>query len=478
MATPLETSPEVDRFSNLPNEIAHHLLSLLSFKDFTRVGCVSKRCRRLHLSAPSIKFCEFSDVTNISSCDVHKRLLDSFDRFLNQRGDNKIRSFHFSWCFRSLSGILEDEGMPNCYCDDIRLNAWIDNAVRCNVEVVQIVNSAPDWYHRLPSSLLLCQSLRSLLVDGKAYIGREVTSSTFSNLEYLELKNVMIENDKEFWKWVSYSCKCIKDLHLEGVSGGKDIIIDSSSLESFSFKSLFIHSARADSCNLNISGDRLEKINIKRVARDSSIMISAPNLKRLCCHGSFARQHNFGELPCLEIADISADSFFNKVNHLALFGLLCSIPRVEVLILSEPIVKAVLEQGFMSVQLDCVRYLRLIHLVLTDDLIPALIALLGVMPNLSCLYIKSMPTTRCEESNCAGFDMEFWKVQNLAFIDKIKEVTLDICHGSNVLEFARYILEHAQNLEKVVLYHFPDQCDDVKKLQSQMISNPIVLLHQ
>ncbi|KAK9921278.1 hypothetical protein M0R45_029796 [Rubus argutus] len=333
--------------------------------------------------------------------------------------------------------------MPNCYCDDIRLNAWIDNAVRCNVEVVQIVNSAPDWYHRLPSSLLLCQSLRSLLVDGKAYIGREVTSSTFSNLEYLELKNVMIENDKEFWKWVSYSCKCIKDLHLEGVSGGKDIIIDSSSLESFSFKSLFIHSARADSCNLNISG-----------------------------------QHNFGELPCLEIADISADSFFNKVNHLALFGLLCSIPRVEVLILSEPIVKAVLEQGFMSVQLDCVRYLRLTDLVLTDDLIPALIALLGVMPNLSCLYIKSMTTRRCEESNCAGFDMEFWKVQNLAFIDKIKEVTLDICHGSNVLEFARYILEHAQNLEKVVLYHFPDQCDNVKKLQSQMISNPIVLLHQ
>ena len=69
-------------------------------------------------------------------------------------------------------------------------------------------------------------------------------------------------------------------------------------------------------------------------------------------------------------------------------------------------------------------------------------------------------------------------MQNLAFIDKIKVVILDIFHGSNVLEFARYILEHAQNLEKVVLYHFPDQCDDVKKLQSQMISNPIVLLHQ
>jgi hypothetical protein len=235
--------------------------------------------------------------------------------------------------------MFEDEGMPNCYCDDIRLNVWIDNAVRCNVEVVQIVNSSPDWYQRLPSSLLLCQSLRSLLVDGEAFIGREVTSSTLSNLEYLELKNVEIENDKEFWEWVSYSCKCIKDLHLEGVSGGKDIIIDSSSLESFSFYSPFLLSVGAYSCNLNISGDRLEKISINGVATDSSFMISAPNLKRLRWHGSLARQHNFGELPCLEIADISADSFVNKVNHLALFGLLCSIPRVEVLILSEPIVK-------------------------------------------------------------------------------------------------------------------------------------------
>ncbi|KAK9921294.1 hypothetical protein M0R45_029811 [Rubus argutus] len=426
MATPPETSPEVDRFSNLPNEIAHHILSLLSFKDFTRVGCVSKRCKRLHLSAPSIKFCEFSNVTNISSCDVHKMLLDSFDRFLNQRGDNKIRSFHFSWCFRSfLSDMFEDEGMSNCYCDDdVRLNAWIDSAVRCNVEVVQIVNSSPDWYQRLSSSLLLCQSLRSLLVDGKAFIGCEVTSSTLSNLEYLELKNVMIDNDKEFWEWVSYSCKCLKDLHLEGVSGGKDIIIESSSLESFSFNSAcFLEGPY--SCNLNISGDRLEKISINGVATGSSFMISAPNLKRLRWHGSLARQHNFGELPCLEIADISADSLFDEVNHLALFGLLCSIPRVKVLILSEPVVKAVLEQGFMSVQLDCVRYLRLKFLMLTDDLIPALITLLGVMPDLSYLLVNSMPIL-CDESKCAGFDMEFWKVQNLAFVDKIKEVTLDV----------------------------------------------------
>lgn len=74
--------------------------------------------------------------------------------------------------------------------------------------------------------------------------------------------------------------------------------------------------------------------------------------------------------------------------------------------------------------------------------------------------------------------MEFWKVQNLAFIDKMKVVTLDVCHGSNGLEFARYILEHAQNLEKVVIYHFPDQCDDVMKLQSQMISAAIVHFHQ
>lgn len=45
-----------DRFSNLPDEVAHHILSFITFKDLTRVGSVSKRCREFYVSVPSVRF--------------------------------------------------------------------------------------------------------------------------------------------------------------------------------------------------------------------------------------------------------------------------------------------------------------------------------------------------------------------------------------------------------------------------------------
>ena len=48
--------------------------------------------------------------------------------------------------------------------------------------------------------------------------------------------------------------------------------------------------------------------------------------------------------------------------------------------------------------------------------------------------------------------MDFWKLENLAFVNNLKEVTLDVYHGCNVLEFARFVLAHAQKLEKMVIY--------------------------
>lgn len=45
-----------DRFSNLPDEVAHRILSFLTFEDLARVGTVSKRCRKFYVSAPSVNF--------------------------------------------------------------------------------------------------------------------------------------------------------------------------------------------------------------------------------------------------------------------------------------------------------------------------------------------------------------------------------------------------------------------------------------
>lgn len=48
------------------------------------------------------------------------------------------------------------------------------------------------------------------------------------------------------------------------------------------------------------------------------------------------------------------------------------------------------------------------------------------------------------------------------------------------MELARYMLEHAQNLEKMVIVYLPQQCNIVKRMldRSKMISNGIVVFKE
>ncbi|XP_050141947.1 uncharacterized protein LOC126617903 [Malus sylvestris] len=79
------------------------------------------------------------------------------------------------------------------------------------------------------------------------------------------------------------------------------------------------------------------------------------------------------------------------------------------------------------------------------------------------------------------FGNEYWKLQNLAFIHQLKEVSIENSYGSNEIEFARYILEHAQNLKKMVIVH-RDQNAPSKVAgmmsRSKMISAASVLIRQ
>ncbi|CAL2273036.1 unnamed protein product [Prunus armeniaca] len=44
--------------------------------------------------------------------------------------------------------------------------------------------------------------------------------------------------------------------------------------------------------------------------------------------------------------------------------------------------------------------------------------------------------------------MGYWRLQNIPFLDQLKEVTIDI-ELSNGIQFAKYVLERAQNLRKI-----------------------------
>ncbi|KAM1353143.1 hypothetical protein ACFX2H_032663 [Malus domestica] len=79
----------VDRFSVLPEEVAHHILSFLNFKDLTRVGVLSKRWRQFHLSVLVVDF-GTNRWTDIKQVDL-ARMMTSFDRYLLDRGNNRMQ---------------------------------------------------------------------------------------------------------------------------------------------------------------------------------------------------------------------------------------------------------------------------------------------------------------------------------------------------------------------------------------------------
>ncbi|XP_034225605.1 uncharacterized protein LOC117635383 [Prunus dulcis] len=405
---------------------------------------------------PSVVFGETYFVENK---EQQIELLNSLDRYLFSRGDNRMQRFCINW---NLCWEIADE--------NIKIITWIHNAVRCNVEVLHLALSVrTNTVFELPSCIFLSQSLRSLSVHSEIIF--QVPSLSFSgNLHYLKLKEVKIE-DERFFKWISFSCKCIKELQLIRIRGMPNITIESASLESFKVWS-------GNLFHLNIFGEKLKDIHIvwRKASLSSntkSFNMFAPNLRSLKWEGNFMSSQHLGKLTSLEKAGIFMESELNDCDNI--FKVICSMCRGKVS-LNQWTVKALVRGGSMpAAPLVDICNLSLHIRNLNDDLITAVVFLLGGMPNLNTLHIKCTFSSGVANYLCSGIDMEYWKIQGLAFIYQLKEATLELSNGFNGIEFARYILEHAPNLEKMVIFHLQKYSDDVWELKDNVISNAIVV---
>jgi hypothetical protein len=146
--------------------------------------------------------------------------------------------------------------------------------------------------------------------------------------------------DDGFGKWISCSCKCIKELLLNDVRV-ESFTIESSSLESFSF----VYHYNNDPFHLSISGEKLAKIKIEwgfyetSSGTTRSLNVSAPNLKYLKWIGNLLNYQNLGKFMCLEKAHIFLKHKGDDYDFDNAFEVLSSLCRVKVLILSEETTK-------------------------------------------------------------------------------------------------------------------------------------------
>ncbi|XP_021819104.1 uncharacterized protein LOC110761033 [Prunus avium] len=157
----------------------------------------------------------------------------------------------------------------------------------------------------------------------------------------------------------------------------------------------------------------------------------------------------------------------NEIDNV--FEALCSICWARVLSISEDTVKALFKEGSMAAPiLDNICNLRIHCTTLEDDLVPAVVSLLRGMPNLNSLSIRTVKGPWNPEPS-SGFGTEYWKLQNLAFLHQLQEVTVQYSgHGSNEIEFSTYILENAQNLKKIAI--FLGSKDEQSKAAAGMVS--------
>ncbi|CAL2268975.1 unnamed protein product [Prunus armeniaca] len=223
-----------DRLSNLPDHIAHRILSFLTTYDLARLSCVSKCCRGFCESTPILNFSRDDGMAAADTCGRHQR---------NQRSSS------------------------SCICRDVyfRVMSWVHKAVKCNVEEVDLdLFGLDDPILDFPSSIFLCESLKSLSVHMERLILKAPSVSFSSNLKDLELSGVFIADEEGF--------------------------------------TLF--DPQHDLDTLNISCENLQQLRAGSPSI-TPLNIFAPNLKKLWWRGNLMNHPNLGKFQNLESAEVN-----------------------------------------------------------------------------------------------------------------------------------------------------------------------------
>jgi hypothetical protein len=259
-----------DRFSNLPDEIVHHILFFLRrMKDLARLSVVSKRCQELCISNPKLF------LSNMNDKSVGSHFNSFVDRFMALRCLYGVRTerFQLRWSFFD-----QDEGN--------RVETWLQHVVNSGgVAVIRLkfIHPHPAKRFALLLCVLRCNSLRVLEVDaGNAFLTLPSTLSTdpyfATKLQFLHIASIKIEKDCNFGELIS-SFKSLKVLMLNEIRRVKSMTITSSSIEI-----LFIRSIGCLLCDIDIQQtDKLYNLQLiwfTRSSTSNSLKISAPNLQK------------------------------------------------------------------------------------------------------------------------------------------------------------------------------------------------------
>ncbi|GAY65317.1 hypothetical protein CUMW_240180 [Citrus unshiu] len=198
---------DVDRLSNLPEPIIHHIFSFLGTIDVVRASAVSRKWRCFWLSIPYLNF----NIHNIWSNPQEKWSLEKINE--------KFKDF-VNWVLLSQNGSINIQrfllSCVNCV-DDYTLYRWLSVVAQRNVQVLDldIISEEPI---KLPRCLVTCESLVLLKLDFGKKVYRQgvlelLTCAGFTRFKSLDLQNVELLDSNLFRKFIS-SCPLLENLNM------------------------------------------------------------------------------------------------------------------------------------------------------------------------------------------------------------------------------------------------------------------------
>ncbi|KAL6287447.1 hypothetical protein ACE6H2_011837 [Prunus campanulata] len=319
-----------DRLSDLPDDIAHHILSFLPTKSVARTSALSQKWRYLWASFPILDFSELSHGWMIKESkareDYDEQVKRTVSSVLSHRHENSNIKF------LRLEGYLKTQWF----------HYWIPLLVKHRVqELVLHIWFCPDAFD-LPS-LLECDSLRSLTLTG--------------SFRY-EPKPPRNQDRWQHPVWFSYvkGTSGLRKLHTLSLTGmdfsDGDLFSDSSFpfLEKLTIRSC-VGKPHLEICcpnlkdlqvfgvfkmnSVDISGMRLETLKFTQCFGDCCVNIFAPNLQTFYwASNNFSGKCLIQSFPILRKADIYYPFTVKGIKIHSTVNLFSAISQVQNLRLS------------------------------------------------------------------------------------------------------------------------------------------------
>ncbi|PON68683.1 F-box domain containing protein [Trema orientale] len=215
----------VDRLSNLPNPLIHHILSFVPTLEVVRMSILSKRWRRVWYSIPALHFCDIDHMGQFRFKSQPRKAFNKFvDKCLKQREVGFV--FGFAIPYRILTSAALDN--------------WLSFAIRRNVEELDL-RAKPKFKkfvdYCLPETVLNARSLTVLKLESLTLDGS--CSVNLPSLISLSLVDVKLHD--EVLHNLLLGCPALNKFLLKKCAGLLNTIISSSTLKFSEIVEDFIH---------------------------------------------------------------------------------------------------------------------------------------------------------------------------------------------------------------------------------------------